>query len=118
MGSVLSDLIADESGQTLVGFFIIFLLTLILGGIVQMLAKRLIDSTGLTGTDRLLGFLFGSARGVLVCVVGLIALNSFEIESSWWHESKIIPELLAFEQDVLGLMGKARDVVVEITEEV
>ena len=117
-GSALSGVIADESGRSIIGFFIIFLLTLILGGIVQMLVKRLIDSTGLTGTDRLLGFLFGSARGVLVCIVGLIALKSFEIESSWWHESKIIPELLAFEQDVLGLMGRARDVVVEVTEEV
>ena len=118
MGSALSGQIDDESVRTVVGFFIIFLVTLILGGIVQMLVGKLISSTGLTGTDRFLGFLFGSARGVLVCIVGLIALKSFEIESSWWHESEIIPELLAFEQDVLGLMGKARDMVVDVTDEV
>lgn len=117
MGDALSGQIADESVRTVVGFFIIFLATLILGGIVQMLVKQLISSTGLTGTDRFLGFLFGSARGVLVCIVALIALKSFEIQAEWWQESRIIPELLAFEQDVLGLMGKARDVVVEVTEE-
>ena len=117
MGDALSGLIADESVLTVVGFFIIFLATLIVGGIVQVLVKQLISTTGLTGTDRFLGFLFGSARGVLICIVVLIALQSFEIEAAWWQESEIIPELLAFEQDVLELMGKARDVVVEATAE-
>jgi len=117
MGDALSGQIADESARTAVGFFIIFLATLIVGGIVQVLVKQLISSTGLTGTDRFLGFLFGSARGVLICIVALIALKSFEIEAEWWQESEIIPELLAFEQDVLELMGKARDVVVEATAE-
>ena len=115
MGDALSGQIADESIQIVVGFFIIFLATLIVGGIVQVLVKQLVSSTGLTGTDRFLGFLFGSARGVLICIVALIALKSFEIEAEWWQESQIIPELLAFEQDVLELMGKAREVVVEAT---
>ena len=117
MGDALSGQIEDESIRMVVGFFIIFLATLIVGGIVQVLVKQLISSTGLTGTDRFLGFLFGSARGVLICIVALIALKSFEIEAAWWQESRIIPELLAFEEDVLGLMGKAREVVVEATGE-
>jgi len=117
VGARLSGQLADESVRLVVGFFVVFLTTLIVGGIVQALVRQLISSTGLTGTDRFLGFLFGSARGVLVCIVGLIALKSFEIQADWWQESKFIPELLAFEQDVLELMGKARDVVVEVTEE-
>lgn len=117
MGDALSGQIADASIRTVIGFFIIFLATLIVGGIVQVLVKQLISSTGLTGTDRFLGFLFGSARGVLVCIVALIALKSFEIEADWWQDSEIIPELLAFEQDVLALMGKARDVVVDVAAE-
>jgi membrane protein required for colicin V production len=117
VGEVLSGQIADESVRAVVGFFIVFLATLIAGGILQALVRQLITSTGLTGTDRFLGFLFGSARGVLVCLVGLIALKSFEIEADWWNESLIIPELLQFEQDVLTLMGKAKDMVVEAGQE-
>jgi len=117
VGDRLSGQLADESVRMVVGFFVVFLTTLIVGGIVQALVRQLISSTGLTGTDRFLGFLFGSARGVLVCIVGLIALKSFEIQADWWQESRFIPELLAFEQDVLEFMGKARDVVVEVTEE-
>jgi membrane protein required for colicin V production len=118
LGDALAGQIEDESVRTVVAFFIIFLTTLIAGGIVQVLVKQLISSTGLTGTDRFLGFLFGSARGVLVCIVGLIALKAFEIEAEWWTESRIIPELMAFEQDVLGLIGKAREMVVEVTDQV
>ena len=118
MGDALSAWIGGESVRTVVGFFAVFFAVLIAGGMLQALVKRLISSTGLTGTDRFLGFLFGSARGVLVCIVALIALKSFELEADWWHESNIIPELLAFEQDVLELMGRARDVVVEVADEV
>ena len=118
VGEALSGHIEDASIRSVVGFFIVFIATLIVGAIVQVLVRRLVSGTGLTGTDRFLGFLFGSARGVLVCIVGLVALKSFEIESEWWEESLIIPELLAFEQDVLGLMGKAKDMVVEVTDQV
>ena len=117
MGNALSGQIGSESVRTVVGFFVVFLAVLISGGLLQALVRRLISSTGLTGTDRFMGFLFGSARGVLVCIVALIALKSFELEADWWHESRIIPELLAFEQDVLELMGKAGDLV-EFAEKV
>jgi uncharacterized membrane protein required for colicin V production len=82
------------------------------------MVKKLVLGTGLTGTDRFLGFLFGSARGVLVCIIALIAMRPFAQESEWWLNSGITPEMLAFEQDVLDMMGRARDVVVEASDEV
>ena len=106
--------VADGSVRLVIGFFAIFAATLILGGIVQFLVRKLVETTGLTGTDRFLGFLFGSARGVLVCIIGLIAMRPFTEDSAWWNESTFTPELLAFEQDVLEMMGKARDVVTAV----
>jgi hypothetical protein len=41
----------------------------------------------------------------------LIALKSFEVQPPWWEESLIIPELLAFEEDVLGVLDRAREAV-------
>ncbi|MEZ5550446.1 MAG: CvpA family protein [Pseudomonadales bacterium] len=115
---LLSGQITDHSVRLIAAFFIIFLLTLIVGGIVQWLVKQLITTTGLTGTDRFLGFLFGSARGVLVCIVALIAARPFVEESDWWRASRIAPELLAFEQDVLKLFQKGKDVISEVSEQV
>ena len=90
-------------------FAIVFIASLIATGIIQWLIARLIDATGLSGTDRLLGFLFGSARGVLICIVALIAGRSFAQDTGWWGASAFIPELLAFEQNVLDLLGMARE---------
>lgn len=106
--------VTDEPVRLVIGFVSIFAVTLIVGGIIQWLVRKLVESTGLTGTDRFLGFLFGSARGVLVCIIGLIAMRPFAEQSSWWNASAFTPELLAFEQDVLELMGKARDVVTTV----
>jgi membrane protein required for colicin V production len=106
--------VTDEPVRLVIGFAAVFVGTFVVGGIIQWLVGRLVDSTGLTGTDRLLGFLFGSARGVLVCIIGLIAMRPFVETRTWWNASVFTPELLAFEQDVLELMGKARDLVTVI----
>ena len=99
------------NARLVIGFAVVFVAVLIIGAIVQWLVSKLVESTGLTGTDRFLGFLFGSARGVLVCIVALIALRPFAEDTDWWHASSIRPELAAFEEDVVQLMDHARDVV-------
>ncbi len=118
VAQVLASQIEDQSVRLMVGFFAVFVATLIAGGIIQWIVRKLVETAGLTATDRFLGFLFGSARGVLICVIGLIALRPFAETTDWWNTSRFAPQLLAFEQDVLALMGKAREVVIEVTEEV
>lgn len=91
--------------RTGIAFAGIFLGTLIVGGLVQWALGALVKSTGLSGTDRVLGFVFGGGRGVLVCLVGLIALRAFVQQTAWWQSSRIIPELLAFEQALLQMLS-------------
>ena len=85
---------------------------------MQWLVRKLVETSGLSGTDRFLGFLFGSVRGVLVTIIALIAMRPFAETADWWQQSRLAPELLAFEQDVLELMGRAKDLVVEVTDQV
>ncbi len=110
----LTGLLADQYVRLVVAFIVIFLATLTAGGVLQWLARSLITSTGLTGTDRFLGFLFGAARGVVASLVVLIALDRFASTGQWWESSVLVPELMAFEGDVLTLMGKAEDWVVKL----
>ncbi len=110
----LSSDLGDASIRLVIAFVLIFVATLIVGSLIQWLVAKVVKGTGLSGTDRFLGFLFGSARGLLVCIIALIAMRPFADESIWWHTSMITPELLAFEQDILKLMGKAKDVVIQV----
>jgi len=96
-----------ESVRLVIAFAVIFIATLIGAGMLQWLLGRLISTTGLSGTDRFLGFLFGSARGLLVCVVVLIGLREIAQDSPWWQASKLQGELLAFEDEARALLGQA-----------
>jgi membrane protein required for colicin V production len=74
-----------------VAFVILVFVVLILGAILGQLLTTLIDKTGLTGTDRLLGVLFGAARGaVLVAVLVYLAALTPMAEDPWWTESELI----------------------------
>lgn len=74
-----------------VAFGVLFIVTLIIGALVNYLIGQLVDKTGLSGTDRLIGMLFGAARGaVLVAVLVLLAgLTPFP-EDPWWRESQLL----------------------------
>lgn len=50
-------------------FALLFLLTLVVGSLLRMILRQLVTSTGLTGSDRFLGLIFGIARGVLVVAI-------------------------------------------------
>lgn len=72
---------------------VLFIATLIVGSVVNYLIGRLVESTGLTGTDRLLGGIFGALRGILIVAAILFFMDSFTglSDKTWWEESELIP---------------------------
>ena len=111
-GGLVGATLADSLGPRLqvgIGFAAVFIVVLLAGAFLQRLLGRLIDSTGLTGTDRTLGLLFGTARGGAVVVVALIILRPLAEGSPWWPESQLIPLFLTLEGDVLDLAAFIAD---------
>jgi membrane protein required for colicin V production len=114
LADALANRIDGPSVRYVAAFAMIFLATLIVGGFVQWLIMRLVETTGLTGTDRLIGLVFGGLRGAVVCIVAVIALRPFVAEEPWWQASRIIPALGKFESDVLTAISSASDFVSEL----
>ncbi len=87
--------IATPSVRLAVAFGILFLGTLLVGGLINWGAGRLVDRTGLTGTDRVMGMLFGVARGVaVVAVLVLLAGLTPLPDDPWWRESALLPHFV------------------------
>ncbi len=93
--SVLEPLLASISSEALKIWsarLIMFLLVLIAGGLLNALIGILVEKTGLTGTDRVLGMVFGAARGVLILGIVVMMFRLLELErEQWWSESLVIP---------------------------
>ena len=107
----------DPGFRVVAGFLIVFVAVLIVGALLQWLLSKIVKSTGLTGTDRFLGFLFGSVRGAIVVVVVLIAIRPFVETESWWAASRLRPELMKFEEDILHVLHYASDSIAEIEQD-
>ncbi len=83
------------SARTALAFSGLFLVVLLIGGLVTFLVGELVEKTGLSGTDRLLGGVFGGVRGlVLVLVLMLVAGLTPVPQDPWWQSSRSIQSLL------------------------
>ncbi|KMK51933.1 colicin V synthesis protein [[Actinobacillus] muris] len=72
---------------------ILFVITLMIVGIANALLSQLVDKTGLTGTDRVLGAAFGVLRGIFIVAAILFFIDTFTqfSQSELWKESQLIP---------------------------
>lgn len=76
---------------------ILFIGTLIAGALVNYIFSQLVKATGLSGTDRALGMVFGALRGVLICSALIFFLDTFTgfNKSDAWQSSVLLPEFSA-----------------------
>jgi membrane protein required for colicin V production len=83
-------------------FLILVFAVLILGAILGHLLSLLVDKTGLTGTDRVLGVVFGAARGaVLVAMLAFLGALTPLQEDDWWQGSFLIGRFQALAERIL-----------------
>jgi membrane protein required for colicin V production len=91
LSELLEPYIESPTIRTGSGFAILFVCSLIIGAIINYMASQLVTKTGLSGTDKSLGVVFGAARGVLIVIVLVLLAGLTPMPSeSWWKDSTMI----------------------------
>ncbi len=87
------------------GYALVFIAALVVTALVSLLVGMLVDSTGLSATDRMLGVVFGVARGaaivgLLVLLAGFTAMP----RDRWWRDAVLIPHFESLAVTVRGML--------------
>jgi membrane protein required for colicin V production len=95
--------IAAGTVRMAAAFVVLLVLVLLAGVLIGHLFSVLVERSGLTGTDRLLGGLFGAVRGGLIVAMAvfLAALTPLP-EDGWWKEAALIGRFQVLAERVLG----------------
>jgi membrane protein required for colicin V production len=96
-GPSVSELYAQKislpSARLAAGYATCFVGVLVGGVLLRFLVNRLVAGTGLSGTDRMLGMLFGLARGVLLVTFGVFLVSMTALSRDpWWQQSMLLPQ--------------------------
>lgn len=96
---LLENSVSTPSLRQIIAFTALFVVTLIVGALVNYLVGELVRITGLSGTDRVLGMVFGLARGAAVVMALLLLLPVLVPvkQDLWWQQSVIIPHFMTME---------------------
>ena len=92
MDQLLETQIVDSLMRSIAAFAALFVGTLLVGAALGFLLGALINATGLSSTDRVLGMVFGFARGALIVtvVIGLLNLTPL-VSDSWYTTASLVP---------------------------
>ena len=84
-------MIDNDGIRYVTAFTLLFVAVMVVGTLINFLLSKLLVVNGLKFADRLLGGVFGIARGLIIVLVGLFIGNVFVSETVLWQESKLIP---------------------------
>lgn len=98
MAAVIAPYVKSTALRVPLACFILLIAVLLIGALINFIIGTLVDKTGLSSTDRVIGMAFGAGRGVLlVAVLLLLAQLTPMPQSFWWHNSELIPRFTPLE---------------------
>lgn len=105
VAALLVDKISVPSVRIASAFLILFFTCLLVAGVANYLAGKLVEKTGLSGTDRMLGVVFGTVRGaVVVGILVLLAGFTAVPEDPWWDQSIFLKHFETMAVELCGFL--------------
>ena len=91
LAGLMTGMIENDGIRYVSAFAILFVIVMMLGTFLNFLMSKLLNFTGLKLADRLLGAVFGVARGVIIVLLILFVTSVFLSETELWQKSQLIP---------------------------
>lgn len=89
-----SSLILDPALRIVAAWVVVFIGVLALMGLLRLAVRSMLKALGLSLSDRLLGVLFGMARGLLLVLVLVVVGGMTSLpKEHWWREAYFAPPL-------------------------
>jgi len=86
---------------------IVFIIVLVVGGITGAIINHYIRLSMFSGLDRLLGFLLGVLRGVVIVGVAMVLAQQVKLDGEgWWKKSRLLPNLQPVANLVRSVAGE------------
>jgi membrane protein required for colicin V production len=99
-GQLVASGMAEPLWRQVSGFIVVFVAVLVLFALARWAMSLLLKAAGLRPLDRILGAVFGIARGVLVVWVAVLLAGLTALpQQSWWRQAMLAPP---FETAVLA----------------
>lgn len=108
MASLLAGAISNITGRYVAAYVILFVGTLVVFTVMVRLAAQVVRVAGLTVLDRLLGTVFGFARGVILVLFVVFVLQELlqPRDLQWLHQSQLMPHLNTLAQWVQDVFAQ------------
>ena len=108
MATFLQQWIANVTGRYVAAYALLFAGMLMVAGIAGKLSAQVVKVTGLTLLDRLLGTVFGFARGMSIVLVVVYVLRQLAPPQNllWLDESQLMPHVDMLGQWVQALFSR------------
>ena len=112
-GDISENWFKSEELQMWFGRVLVFLVILSLGGLVGWGISKLVRLSVLSGMDRMLGAVFGIARGILLAAVAIIGGQFAGFDNdAWWLESNLIPQIEVVADWIKIMAPEGMDIII------
>ena len=99
-----ADLTSSREVALGLGFLTLFLGVIVLGALVSILAKKLVQKAGLGWFDRFLGGCFGLVRGVVLGCILLMVMVTFSMKTAAVEKSRLAPYMVTGARVIVAVM--------------
>ena len=114
VATLLVDHITVPSLRLAAAYAGLFAATMVVGGLMNYLIVQVIRAAGLGGMDRLLGMIFGFARGALIIVIAVGFASKLPVsEDAWWQQSIAIPHFASMADTLQLFVSENADELME-----